>query len=142
VEKQLCAAKRLDPERSYPYQALAAMYKKQNNTPKRLAELETYVYLEQMELSPLKELVVEYGKLGNWAKVRTYGEMATYVQPADTEILMMLAHAYTELGNGTLALFSYDSVLLMKPRRPALVQIGRARAFLAMKKPADARAAI
>jgi len=142
VEKQLCAAKRLDPERSYPYQALAAMYKKQKNTPKMLGELETYVYLEQMELAPLKELVVEYAKLGNWAKVRTYGTMATYIQPADVEIQMNLARAFTETGDGTLALFSYETVLMMKPRRPALVQIGRARAFLAMKKPAEAKAAL
>ncbi|HEV7556740.1 MAG TPA: tetratricopeptide repeat protein, partial [Kofleriaceae bacterium] len=142
VEKQLCAAKRLDPERSYPYQALATMYKKANQTQKMLSELETYVYLEQMELQPLKQLVVEYGKLANWAKVKTYGEMATFVQPADAEIQMALARAYTELGEGPKALFSYDTVMLMKPRRPALVQIGRARAFVSMKKTAEAKAAI
>ena len=142
LEKQLCAAKRLDPERSYPYQALAGLYRKQKQTAKMLAELETYVYLEQMELSPLKELVAEYAKLGTWAKVRSYGEMATYIQPADSEILMSLGRAYGELGDAPRALFTYDSVLMMKPRRPALVHIGRARAFLVQGKKGDARAAI
>ena len=43
-----------------------------------------------MEIAPLKKLVTEYGKLGNWAKVRTFGEMATFIDPQDMEILMGL----------------------------------------------------
>jgi Flp pilus assembly protein TadD len=142
VEGQLCAAKRLDPERSFPYQALAGLYRKTGKIDKMLAELETYAYLEQMELAPLKELTTEYGKRGNWAKVRTFGEMATYINPADPEILMSLGQAYVELGDGVKALYTYDTLLLEKPRRPALVQIGRAKALIAMRKIAEAKAAI
>jgi len=144
VEKQLCAAKKLDPERSYPYQALADLYDKAGEPQKALAELETYAFLEQMELSPLKQLVLGYAKLGSWAKVRTYGEMATYVNPQDSEILMPLATAYLQLGDGAKALYTYDTVLVANPppRRPALAQLGRARAFVAMSRAKDARAAI
>src|SRR5262249_20284921 len=78
IEVQLCAAKKLDPERSFPYQELAQLYEKAGKMPKALVELEHYAFIEQMDLAPLKKLVVEYGKLGNWPKVRTYGEMATY----------------------------------------------------------------
>jgi tetratricopeptide (TPR) repeat protein len=144
VEKQLCAAKKLDPERSYPYQALAQMYKKQGNLAKSLVELEHYAFIEQMDLGPLKELVVEYGKLKNWPKVKTYGEMATYINPQDSDILLGLGRAYLELGDGAKALYTYDTALVVKPpaRRPALVHLGRARAYAAMNKIRDAKAAL
>jgi len=144
AEKQLCAAKKLDPERSYPYQALAEMYEKAGDMPKALVELEAYAYIEQMELSPLKKLVTEYGKLGNWAKVRTYGEMATFINPQDPEITEGLARAYLEMRQPDKALYTYDTMLIANPapRRPALVQLGRAKAYLALKKTADAKAAI
>jgi hypothetical protein len=111
---------------------------------KALAELEHYAFLEQMDLAPLKKLVTEYGKLASWAKVRTYGEMATFINPSDPEILSGLARAYLELRQPDKALFTYDTMLLVKPppRRPALVHLGRTRAFLALGKKADAKAAL
>jgi Tfp pilus assembly protein PilF len=144
VEKQLCAAKKLDPERSYPYQALSALYKKLGKQAEYLAELEQYAFIEQMELAPLKELVVEYAKAQNWPKVKTYGELALYISTQDPEILSALGRAYLELGQGERALYSYDTMLVSKPepRRPALVHLGRARALLALGKKADAKAAL
>ncbi len=144
AKKQLCAAKKLDPERSYPYQALAELYAKQGDEPRSLAELEHYVFLEQMELAPLKQLVLGYAKLGNWPKVRTYGEMATFVNPQDVEVLSALGNAYLQTNDGAKALFTFDTALVANPapRRPALVQLGRARAFIVMNKPKDAKAAV
>ncbi len=144
VEKQLCAAKKLDPERSYPYEELATLYEKTAQLPKALAELEHYVYLEQMEIAPLKKLVVEYGKLGTWSKVRTYGELATFIDPQDVDVLLGLGRANLELGDGARALFVYDTALLVKPtpRRPALIHLGRAKALALQGKKAEAKAAI
>jgi tetratricopeptide (TPR) repeat protein len=144
VEQQLCAAKKLDPERSSPYQELAQIYEKAGQLPKALAELEQFAFLEQMDLAPLKKLVVEYGKLASWAKVRTYGEMATFINPSDPDILSGLGRAYLELRQPDQALFTYDTLLLVKPppRRPALVHLGRARALIALGKKRDARAAL
>jgi tetratricopeptide (TPR) repeat protein len=144
VEQQLCAAKKLDPERSFPYQELAQRYEKYGQTAKALTELEHYAFLEQMDLAPLKKLVVEYGKLGNWPKVRTYGEMATFINPSDPDILGGLARAYLELRQPAKALFTYDTMLLSNPppRRPALVHLGRVRALIALGKTPDARAAL
>jgi cellulose synthase operon protein C len=143
-EKQLCAAKKLDPERSYPYQALSELYAKQGDKPRSLAELEHYAFLEQMELAPLKELTNGYLAAGNWPKVRTYGEMATFINPQDLEILGNLARAYLELGDPGKALYTYDTMLVANPppRRPALVHLGRAKALAAMGKKADARTAL
>ena len=143
-EKQLCAAKKLDPERSYPYQELAGMYKKAGQIPKALVELEHYAFLEQMELAPLKELISEYTKLANWPKVRTYAEMATFIAPADPDVLAALGKSALEEGDGSRALFAYDTMLLLTPppRRPALVHLGRTRALLAAGKKAEAKAAL
>jgi len=144
LEKQLCAAKKLDPERSYPYQALAELYGKQGDKARSLAELEHYAFLEQMELSPLKELTTGYAQASNWAKVRTYGEMATFINPEDLEVLGNLGRAYLELGDPGKALYTYDTMLVANPpaRRPALVHLGRAKALAAMGKKADAKAAL
>jgi tetratricopeptide (TPR) repeat protein len=144
VDRQLCAAKKLDPERSSPYQELAQLYEKTGQIPKALVELEHFAFLEQMDLAPLKKLVVEYGKAANWSKVRTYGEMATFINPSDPEILSGLGRAYLELRQPDKALFTYDTMLLTSPppRRPALVHLGRARALLALGKKPDAKAAL
>ncbi len=144
VEKQLCAAKKLDPERSYPYQALSALYKKQGKQAQYLTELEQYAFIEQMELAPLKELIAEYQKANNWAKVKTYGEMALYISTQDPDVLGALGRAYLELGNGSRALHSFDTMLLINPppRRPALVHLGRAKALALLGKKADAKAAV
>ncbi|MBP6632262.1 MAG: tetratricopeptide repeat protein [Kofleriaceae bacterium] len=144
VEQQLCAAKKLDPERSYPYGELAELYGKQGKQREALAELEHYAMIEQMQLAPLKKLVLGYGKLGQWGKVRTFGEMATFINPGDWEILSDLGRGYLETGDPARSLFTYDSALLLTPapRRPALVHLGRARALVALGKKAEARAAI
>lgn len=143
-EKQLCAAKKLDPERSYAYQELSELYARRGDTARSLAELEHYAFLEQMEVAPLKKLVAAHAQAGAWAKVRTFGEMAMYITPHDPEILQQLARAYQELGDGTKAIFTYDTMLALTPppRRPALVHLGRARAYLAMNRKAEAKAAL
>ena len=141
---QLCAAKRLDPERSYPYQALAEIYKKQGQVDAALGELEHYVMIEQMQVAPLRELIDGYAAKKAWAKVKTYGEMALTLYPSDAELLATLGKAYLALGDGAAALYSYDSALLVDPpmRRPALAHLGRTRAYLMMGDKAKARAAL
>jgi tetratricopeptide (TPR) repeat protein len=97
-----------------------------------------------MELAPLKELVTEYAKLQNWPKVRTYGEYALFISTNDPEILSALGRAYLELAQPDKALYSYDTMLVINPppRRPALVHLGRARAYAALNKKSEARGAL
>ncbi len=141
AEKHLCTAKKLDPERAYPYQALSELYTKSGRKEQGLRELETFVTLEQMQFGPAKQLVEEYSALKKWDKVRTFGEQAIEINPADTEVLLALGQAYLETGNADRALFSYDSALLVRPemRRPGLAHLGRARALKAKN---DRRAAL
>jgi tetratricopeptide (TPR) repeat protein len=142
--KHLCTAKRLDPERAYPYQELAEIYRQQGDTSAALRELETYVMIEQMQLEPTRKLVDEYAVLGEWAKVRRFGELALDINPADPELLLKLGRAYLETGAADRALDSFDSALTVTPmmRRPALAQVGRARALIAAADRAAARKAV
>ncbi|MEZ4366294.1 MAG: tetratricopeptide repeat protein [Kofleriaceae bacterium] len=141
---QLCAAKRLDPERSYPYQELAAHYAKVGDVDRQLVELAHYAMLEQMELEPVKTLTLTHVQRGEWAKARTYGELALYIAPFDADVLLALGRAYQELGAASDALYTFDTALLVKPplRRPALAHLGRAKALAALGKKADAKAAL
>jgi tetratricopeptide (TPR) repeat protein len=141
---QLCAAKRLDPERSYPYQELAQYYGSKGQTDKQLAELEHYAMLEQMELEPVKTLTIGYAKAGKFAKARTYGELAMYIAPGDPEVLLALGRAYNELGAYADGLRTFDTALGLTPplRRPAQAHVGRAAALLGLGKKADAKAAV
>ncbi|HTJ44866.1 MAG TPA: tetratricopeptide repeat protein [Kofleriaceae bacterium] len=144
VEAQLCAAKGLDPESSYPYQELAALYKKQGKDAASLVEMEHYVFLEQMQLAPLKELIEGYTKLNRWDKVRTYGEMAVFIAPSDTDVLLALGNAYLQVSQADKALFTFDSAIAANPplRRPALAHIGRAKAYVALGQKPKAKAAV
>jgi tetratricopeptide (TPR) repeat protein len=142
--RQLCAAKRLDPERSDPYMELFEVHEQAGDMDAALAELETYVVIEQMQYGPVKRLVDEYAKKKAWAKVRTYGEMAVMINPSDAELFLKLGAAYLETGAPDRSLFTYDSALIAEPklRRPALAHLGRAKALLAKKQRRKARAAL
>jgi hypothetical protein len=57
-------------------------------------------------------------------------------------VLGNLGRAQVETGAGDKALFTFDTMLMTNPRRPGLVHLGRARAFLALGKKAEAKAAL
>jgi tetratricopeptide (TPR) repeat protein len=97
-----------------------------------------------MDYGPPKMLLREYAQLGKWAKAKTWGELAVWINPFDNETLLSLGQVYLELGDGKAALHAYDGALLTKPemRRPALAHIGRAKAYLAMGDKKKAKAAL
>jgi tetratricopeptide (TPR) repeat protein len=139
--KHFCTAKKLDPERAFPYQALAELYERMGKREDQLRELESYVMIEQMQLGAVKQLVTGYAALKKWDKVRTYGELALDITLADAELFLLLGQAYLETGSPDKALYSYDSALLVRPpmRRPGLAHLGRARA---LKARGDAKGAL
>jgi len=131
--KHFCTAKKLDPERAFPYQALAELYERMGKKQEQLVELESYAMIEQMQLGAAMQLVEGYAALKNWDKVRVYGELALDISLGNADLFMQLGQAYLETGNPDRALYSYDSALLVRPpmRRPGLAQLGRARALKA-----------
>ena len=144
AEKHLCTSKQLDPERSYPYQALSELYAKSGRQEEALRELETFVMIEQMQYSPVKRLITEYNKLGRWQKVVDYGRLALDINPFDVDLLLVIAKANLEVGDAASALYHYESALVVEPplRRPAVAHIGRAKALAATGKKSAAKVAI
>ena len=141
AEKQLCAAKKLDPERSYPYMELSEIYEETGRQAESLHELEGYVMLEQMQYAPVRKLVTGYKRLKNWAKVRTYSEMGVQINPFDGEMHLDRGLALLETGSPDDALYEFQSALLARPelRRPALAHLGMVRAYLAKGNKRKAR---
>jgi cellulose synthase operon protein C len=141
AERELNAAKKLDPERSEPYQVLAEMYFKANREVDALKELERYAYLEQMEYGPVKKLTDKYFARQDFAKTREFGEMALYINPYDAELHITMGEAYLALSQAKEAAYEFESALLVDPpaRRPAVAHVGAARAWLALKDTARAR---
>jgi cellulose synthase operon protein C len=144
VEEHLTKAKVMDPERSEPYWHLAEMFFKNNREDDALKELERYVYIEQMELAPLKKLVTKHSAKKHWAKVKEFGEMALYINPFDPELHLALADAYVELKSADPAIYEYESALASDPplRRPAVAQIGLTRAYVVKNDPKKAKVAL
>jgi tetratricopeptide (TPR) repeat protein len=144
AEAQLNRAKQLDPERSDPYLMLAELYESKGRKQESLAEYERYVAIEQMQFAPVKHLVVEYGKLGRWDKVRRYGELGVDINPHDGELLLALGRAHLAGKQARRALYAFDSALIARPslRRPALAHLGRAEAQLALRDRRGAAAAL
>ncbi len=125
-------AKTLDPERSYPYQALAEFYEKEGKTDLAMKQLEAYVMIEQMSLGPLLKLMDYHAKAKRWQRVIHFGAMAINLDPTQGKVQLGLGRAFQETKRHDEALFAYDTALLIRPRlrRPAQAHLGRAKALL------------
>lgn len=144
VERQLCAAKKLDPERGFPYEELADLYFKAGRDAEGIAELEHYVMIEQMQYGPIQQLVEALVKRKSWDKVRIYGEMGLFINPTDANLFLQLGTAHVETANPKGALEYFDAALAATPllRRPALAHIGRSRAYHALGDGKRAKASL
>jgi tetratricopeptide (TPR) repeat protein len=144
AERELNAAKKLDPERSEPYQILFDLYSKSNREADGLRELERYAYLEQMEYGPVKKLTDKHFARNDFAKAREFGEMALYINPFDADLHVTLGETYLALSKPQDAAYEFESALAVDPplRRPAVAHLGVARAALALKDHARAKKAL
>ncbi|MBI4508513.1 MAG: tetratricopeptide repeat protein [Deltaproteobacteria bacterium] len=128
---QLTQAKKLDPERSEPYELLARAYAQANREDDAIKELERYVTIEEMVVEPVKKLVGKHLLRKNWAKVREFGEMALLIDPYDLDIHLALGESYVQLGALDDAIWEYENALKSDPppKRPAVVHVGLAKAY-------------
>src|SRR5262249_23037079 len=141
AEAQWQKAKTLDPERSEPSMRLYDVYAKTNREDQALAELERYVMIEQMEYAPLKKLVDKLAAKKAWAKARDEGESASFTTPSAAALPLARGAAQAALGAAAGADCEYEGAPPAAPplRRPAVVQIGLARAQLMRKDTAAAK---
>ena len=103
-----------------------------------------YAQLDEHDYEVFDQLVEGYAAAADWTKVKSLGEMALFVNPADPDLHAALGQAYLALGQIDDAVYEYQSALLTDPplARPAIAHLGLARAYLARKHKAAARAAI
>jgi len=94
AEKELALAKRFDPERKTPYALLAATYGRAGKKGKEIKALQGLAARNQQSFRIVAKLTSLLAKANDWAGVRTYGEMAYFIDPTSVKLHRMLATAY------------------------------------------------
>lgn len=79
--EELERAKKLDPDRSEPYERLAVVYGKQNRTDLALRELQAAARLDIMDAQLVYKLVEQLSEAKQWSAVVEYGELARHLSP-------------------------------------------------------------
>ena len=132
--KQLCAAKAKDPESSYPYQKLAEHHEIEGDLENMLLELESVAALDQSDFGAHLKLLEAFLKLNQTKKAIYYGEKAIGLNPAHGGLLSSLAKAYFKNSSFEKTIFTYNSLLALRPktRRPAIAELGKAKAYIGL----------
>lgn len=79
--EELSKAKKLDPDRSEPYERLASLYVKQNRTDLALRELQAAAHLDIMDAQLVTKLTAQLHEAKQWAAVVETGELARHLSP-------------------------------------------------------------
>jgi predicted Zn-dependent protease len=133
---ELGAAKSFDPERGQPYALLGRAYEKANNVDGLIAELKGLAAIDQQSFTIVAKLVDLLAKKKDYPGVRTYGEMAYYINPAAVRLHSLLAEAYSAAAPTPQldkAVWHLETALLTKPERPAELYVQLAKVHLQRK---------
>jgi Tfp pilus assembly protein PilF len=133
AQRHLNAAKQLDPEKGHPYALLAKAYEKQKKIDKVIDELKGLARLEQQSFGMVAKLVSLLAKKKDYKALRTYGEMAYYINPASIKLHTHLAEAFTASApkpDLTRAIWHLETALLCQPKKPADLHVKLARLHL------------
>jgi tetratricopeptide (TPR) repeat protein len=131
----------LDPERGEAWQLLLEVAQQLADRALALAALERIVALDQHDGAAHLALLALYVEGKNWQAALELGARAKFVEPASAELHRLLGRAELESGQPARALTKLDQALRLAPPKPGAVQLLRARALLALKKPGPAREA-
>jgi tetratricopeptide (TPR) repeat protein len=148
------AAKKLDPERSGPYDARIRVFAKLKKPGKVLEELAGLARLKEGSGSLLYSIVTRGAKLGRWDIVRKYGRQAREIQPFNLLVHEKYAWALKAAGKYKEAIFAFESALATIPdtmppqrreslkKKQAWIHLGIAECWAALRDPERARAAV
>ncbi|PIE18096.1 MAG: hypothetical protein CSA65_06610 [Proteobacteria bacterium] len=117
-------AKRFDPERKAPYQAMANAYHQQRKTKELIVELKGVADRNQQNFRTVSQLVSLLADSKDWAGVRTYGQMAYYIYPVSAKLHGMMATAYENpapKANLKRAIWHLETALLCQPKDPKAI---------------------
>jgi tetratricopeptide (TPR) repeat protein len=141
ARRHLEAATRLDADRPEAWQGLRQLARDTGDDALLTACLERLARIDQHDRETYAALAERLAAAGRWADLVGHGEAALFVDPARSEHHRLLGEAYARTGRAREGLVELDQALRLAPERPALVQIGRARALAALGRSAEARRA-
>lgn len=104
--------------------------------------LRSLVRIDQHGRIPHMALLVILARKHAWREVRDLGRATIYVHPASAELHRLLGEAHAHLGEPKQAIAMYDQALVLRHRRPGIVQIARAKGFVALGQTRNAHRAL
>jgi tetratricopeptide (TPR) repeat protein len=130
-----------DPQNSKWVAALARVHLRKKD-PKFLDELVILANNDADDLTLRKELTRRFIEKKDAKNAEHWGNECLYVDVYDPECHTLLADAYLLGEKPDLAVEEFDAALTLKPKKPDLIQVRRAKALKAAGKIAEAKAVI
>jgi tetratricopeptide (TPR) repeat protein len=128
-----------DPRNSKWIAALARVHLRKKD-PKFVDDLVILANNDADDLTLRKELTKRYIEKKDPAQAEHWGNECLYVDVYDPECHTLMADAYLLADKPGLAVEELDAALTLKPKKPDLIQVRRAKALKAEGKIAEARA--
>jgi tetratricopeptide (TPR) repeat protein len=123
AEAHLRRAIELDPSRLEPHALLAEIYKSQQRTPDRLAELATAVRLDPQTDGIAKEVVLGEAKAGKSARVVDLAPLAIFIDPAAPDLHAAFGRALAATGKTAAGAAALERALVFGVASPALLHL-------------------
>ena len=130
-----------DPQNSKWVAALARVHLRKKD-PRFLDELVELANNDADDLALRKELTRRFTADKNGAKAEHWGTECLFVDVYDPECHTLMADAYLVNQKPEAAVDEFDTALSLKPKKPDLIQVRRAKALFAAGKIGEAKAAL
>ena len=129
MRRHLEAAVRLDPGQREAREELAELATQENRDDDALAQIIEIARLDQHDRDASRVVLEKLSAARRWQDVRTFGEMARYLDPLNAPMHVTLARAYEELGRRDDAIFELQSAKLCRGANTAAIDeaLGRVR---------------
>jgi tetratricopeptide (TPR) repeat protein len=135
------AATAIDAERPDAWQGLRQLSREGHDAARLTTALERLANIDQHDRANYAELLTVLADANRWSDLVRFGESAVFVEPGRAETHRLLGEAYVRTGKAREGLVELDQTLRLRPDRPGLVQLGRARALVALRRLPEARRA-
>ena len=141
AEKLYEMGRKDDPQNSKWVAGLARVHLRKKD-PKLVNELVELANNDADDLALRKELTKRFNEAKDGPRAEHWGEECLYIDVYDPECHTLLADAHLVNQKPAQAVEEFDVALSLKPKKPDLIQVRRARALHASGKIAEAKAVI
>jgi tetratricopeptide (TPR) repeat protein len=125
-----------------PYEALADIFEKQEDTEGAALALELLVKLDENNLGALKRLAGLRLKQGDRARALEALRLSFYVAPFEPSAHARAGELYLEQKDGTAALAEFNAALALRPPNAAEANYNVARAYHALGRSTEAKRSV